>query len=119
MNRRKEKLRGFGGTLFDPDNGIVLRPRGEGATNFEHMTTAQISGDMRDSIATVRDDDVEAHPGFRFCVNSTCGVEIRHGHPTRACRSHRADGRTRPPYRGLLTVSPGWTRVTALGWNPM
>lgn len=84
--------------------------------NFRKQTRTEIVDDMRYAIASVRDDEVEAHPGFRFCVNQTCGVEIRHSHPTRACRSHRADGRTRPPYRGLLAITPAWTRVTTLGW---
>ena len=100
--------------------------------NFRKQTTREIATDMRNAIADMahtgnalikiseaRDDEVNAHPGFRFCRNSTCGVEIRHGHPTRACRSHRADGRTRPPYRAPLAITPAWARVTALGWDPM
>jgi hypothetical protein len=55
-------------------------------------------------------------PGFKFCVNPACGVEVRWGHPTGACRSHRSDGKTRARYRAPLAVTPAWTRVTTLGY---
>ena len=59
-------------------------------------------------------ENIEPSPGFKFCVNRTCGVEVKWEHPTGACRAHRGEGTARRKRRPVLAVSPYWAPFTVL-----
>lgn len=51
------------------------------------------------------DRPVEPPDGWRYCVDITCGIELRDQHTTRACRKHREHGATREGVKPLQTVT--------------
>lgn len=71
----------------------------------DYRPSAELIAEIERCAQVIRDDDPEPMPGFLFCRNITCGVEVRIEHPTRACRAHRSDGKTRENTRPFATVT--------------
>ena len=59
----------------------------------------------KDKLLADIDRPVELPDGWRYCVDVTCGVELRDQHATRACRKHREQGTTREGVKPLQTVT--------------
>lgn len=80
----------------------------------EYKPSAELIADIERAAQVIRQYDPEPMPGFRFCANVTCGVEVRIQHPTRACRAHRSDGKTRERPEPLATVTHPLTYFAAI-----
>lgn len=80
----------------------------------KYKPSAELIADIERAAQVIRQYDPEPMPGFRFCANVTCGVEVRIGRPTRACRAHRSDGKTRERPKPFATVTHPLTHFATI-----